>query len=309
MPSRFLKLVNMELSNGTKSIGALVENDRKVVDLCALEPNIPRDMKSFLNGGMKLLNLASHTLNQNISTNSIEISQVRVKAPIYDPEKIICIGLNYKEHAIETKMPFPSEPIVFSKYSNCIVGPNDNILAPRSILKDELDYEVELVVVMGREARNVSKEEALEFVAGYTVGNDVSARDWQLKRSGTQWMLGKTFDTFAPIGPAILVNPLMLANNSGACANDFDPNSLNVKCTVNGNVLQNSNTKEFIFNIQEVISHLSKVMTLKPGDIIFTGTPSGVGLGKSPPVYLKNGDIVTCEIENIGQLVNKVKDI
>ncbi|KAM9978113.1 hypothetical protein ACTFIY_011890 [Dictyostelium cf. discoideum] len=284
----------------SKRLGALLENS--IIDLCSADKSIPNDMRSFLS--LNSTDKWSKVINviNNINNRRIPIENCKIKAPI-EPGKIICIGLNYKEHANEANMAIPKEPIVFSKFDNAICGPNDSIIKP--VESDEVDYEVELVVVIGKQAKNVSESDALQYVAGYTVGNDVSARDWQLRKNNSQWLLGKTFDTFAPIGPSIVINPEVAALSDDTY---FNPNNLSIKCTLNGQVVQNSTTKEFIFNIETVVSYLSKLFTLNPGDIIFTGTPSGVGFIRKPnPIFLKSGDVIKCEIEELGSLVNNVK--
>lgn len=180
-------------------------------------------------------------------------------------------------------------------------GTGDNIVKPKQT--QELDYEVELVLVIGKEGKNIPRAEALQYVGGYTVGNDVSARDWQIKKPGGQWMLGKTWDTFAPIGPSILLNPLLLSSTD-----PFNPNNLGVRCILNGTTVQNSNTREFIFDVGTMIEYISQIVTLKPGDLIFTGTPHGVGMGRKPQLWMKAGDIVQCEIDDLGTISNTVVD-
>eukprot|EP01110_Echinostelium_bisporum_P012250 TRINITY_DN6632_c0_g1_i1.p1 TRINITY_DN6632_c0_g1~~TRINITY_DN6632_c0_g1_i1.p1 ORF type:complete len:311 (-),score=81.66 TRINITY_DN6632_c0_g1_i1:53-862(-) len=231
--------------------------------------------------------------------NKIPLSEVALKAPIKNPEKIICVGLNYRDHAIESNMPIPSEPVFFSKWPNTLTGTNQIVIKPNET--EQLDYEVELVVVIGKRGKNIPESEALQYVAGYTVGNDISARDWQLKKSAGQWILGKSWDTFAPIGPAITVNPLLLDPNT-----TFDPNNLGLRCILNGQTVQNGTTKEFIFNVQAVIAYISKIATLNPGDLIFTGTPPGVGMGRKPQLWLQPKDTVVCEIDELGSITNKI---
>jgi 2-keto-4-pentenoate hydratase/2-oxohepta-3-ene-1,7-dioic acid hydratase in catechol pathway len=205
--------------------------------------------------------------------------------PVHRPEKIICIGLNYRDHAAESGMDLPKEPVFFNKYNNALVGASGPVILPSNAT--QVDYEAELAVVIGRSAKRVSQEKAMEFVAGYTVMHDVSARDWQF-RTG-QWVSGKTFDTFAPIGP-YLVTPDEIP----------DPHALNIRLTLNGSVMQDSNTQNLIFRIPALISYLSHIFTLVPGDIISTGTPPGVGFARKPPVFLKDGDLVEISVENIG---------
>lgn len=219
-------------------------------------------------------------------------SSVRLAEPVKRPGKIICIGLNYRKHAEESGMAVPTEPVVFFKATSSIVGPNDQIVIPKNSKKT--DWEVELGVVIGKRANYVSEEDALDYVAGYVLHNDVSEREFQLERGG-QWVKGKSCDTFAPLGP-YLVTKDEVAN----------PNNLNLWLTLNGKKLQDGNTDDFIFNVQEVISYLSQYMSLMPGDIISTGTPEGVGFGFKPPFYLKEGDVIELGIEGLGQARQEV---
>jgi len=212
--------------------------------------------------------------------------EIRLGAPLVRPSKIVCVGLNYAQHAAESGMNVPEEPVLFFKASSAIVGPYDPIVIPKGSLKT--DWEVELAVVIGRKASYVNEEDALKYVAGYVLHNDVSERDFQLERSG-QWVKGKSCDTFAPIGSFI------------ATSEEIDnPNNLNLWLKLNGKIMQNSSTSDFIFNIQQVVSYISQFMTLLPGDLISTGTPFGVGLGLNPPRYLEDGDVVELGIEHLG---------
>lgn len=216
-------------------------------------------------------------------------------APLLNPPKIVAIGLNYIDHASESKMELPKSPLVFTKFRNSITGPKDEIVIPSQITK-EVDYEVELGVVIGKTAKNVSQEEALKYIFGYTVLNDISARDLQF--GDGQWVRGKSLDTFCPCGPVVVT------------ADEIsDPQNLELGCEVNGESLQNDNTKSMIFGVAELISKLSYSFTFEPGDIIATGTPSGVGFIRKPPIYLRDGDTVTTWIKGIGQLVNKVVEV
>jgi 2-keto-4-pentenoate hydratase/2-oxohepta-3-ene-1,7-dioic acid hydratase in catechol pathway len=219
--------------------------------------------------------------------------QVRLLAPVPRPPKIICIGLNYRDHAAESGATVPAEPILFSKYITAVIGPGEPIRLPAT--SREVDYEAELVVVIGRRGRDVPEADAMGFVAGYTCGNDVSARDYQLKKAGGQWMIGKTFDTFAPMGPA-LVTPDELG----------DPHQLPIRCLLNGETVQNSNTSQLIFGVPQLIAYLSHVFTLEVGDVVFTGTPAGVGFARKPPIFLKPDDVVEIRIDGVGSLRNPV---
>ena len=221
------------------------------------------------------------------------LTSVRLHAPIADPGKFICIGLNYKDHAAETGNPAPKEPPIFPKWNNAILDPGEPILRPRG--EKRLDWEVELGVVIGRTARHVSKERALEYVYGYTIINDASARDFQFLT--TQWSAGKIPDTLAPVGPYIADR-----------AEIPDPHVLDLKTWVNGTLMQNGSTRNFIFDVRYIIEYLSKIMTLSPGDLIATGTPAGVGFSRKPPITLQPGDTVRLEITGLGALENPVKD-
>lgn len=208
-----------------------------------------------------------------------------------------CLGLNYAQHAAETNMPLPQYPILFYKPVTAVAGPSDNIPVPQSAQEiPEVDYECELVAVIGKECREVSKENALEYVLGYCVGNDVSHRDWQIKRGGSQWGLGKGFDGWAPMGPGIVSSEVIK-----------DPQDLEIKTVLNGKEVQRSTTKDMVFGVAETISFLSQGTTLLPGDLIFTGTPQGVGMGRKPQVWLKDGDVVEVSLEGVGKCVNKVE--
>lgn len=213
-------------------------------------------------------------------------SEVRLGVPLVRPSKIVCVGLNYAKHAAESGMDIPQEPVLFFKATSALVGPNDNIIIPKG--SDKTDWEVELAIVIGAKASYVEETDALDHVAGYVLHNDVSERAFQLERSG-QWVKGKSCDTFAPVGPFIATKDEIA-----------DPNNLDLWLKLNGEMMQDSNTLDFIFNIQQVVSHISQFMTLLPGDIISTGTPFGVGLGLTPPKYLKAGDIVELGIEGLG---------
>ncbi|MCW3087709.1 MAG: hydrolase family protein, partial [Sediminibacterium sp.] len=203
------------------------------------------------------------------------------------PSKIVAIGLNYQDHVVETKLPLPAEPIIFLKATSALAGPDDTLQIPKNSVKT--DYEVELAIIIGQKASNIPEAEALKYVAGYSIINDYSEREWQLERTGGQWDKGKSADGFAPLGP-FLVTPDILG----------DPQQLNISLKVNGIIKQQSNTGKMIFTVARIISEVSKYMTLLPGDVIATGTPSGVGLGQKPQVFLKNGDVVELSIEKIG---------
>ena len=206
--------------------------------------------------------------------------------------KIICIGLNYRDHILETSASFPDRPVVFNKTTNALVRDGEPIRLPT--VSQRVDYEAELVAVIGKTAKNVTEAEALDYVAGYACGNDVSAREWQKEAPAGQWLLAKSFDTFAPLGPVVSAEQV------------GDPGNLGIELRLNGITMQKSNTSQLIFSVPNLISYISHVMTLEPDDVIYTGTPGGVGDGRIPPVYLKPGDVVEVEIEKIGVLRNPV---
>jgi 2-keto-4-pentenoate hydratase/2-oxohepta-3-ene-1,7-dioic acid hydratase in catechol pathway len=222
---------------------------------------------------------------------SEDAAAIRLLAPIPKPPKIICIGLNYRDHAAESNMAIPEVPTVFAKFSTAVTGPGHPVVLPRNSVKP--DYEAEFVVVIGKGGRHIPEEQWQDHVFGYTMMNDVSARDFQM--ATTQWMMGKTFDTFAPFGPAVVT------------ADEVpDPHALAISLTLSGEVMQNSSTANLIFRIPRIIAHLSSVFTLEPGDIIATGTPAGVGFARKPPRWLKPGDEMIVRVEGLGELINPV---
>jgi len=243
----------------------------------------------FLTGGDSALQ-AARSLFDRSDAEEIPTSDVQLLAPVLKPGKILCVGLNYRDHAIESNMPIPEVPTIFLKLPNAVTGLDADIILPRNSIQP--DYEAELAAVIGRGGKNIRAEDWESHVLGYTILNDVSARDVQLATS--QWTLGKSFDTFAPIGPAIVTTDEIR-----------DPHSLDIKLSIDGELLQHSNTKHLIFKIPQLIAHLSSVITLEPGDIISTGTPAGVGLGRNPKRWLKPGEEIVIEIERIGKLRNR----
>ena len=230
------------------------------------------------------------TLLKNAMADAFEdLSTVHLMAPILRPNKLLCVGLNYRDHAIESGMEIPKVPTIFSKFSSSIIGPGEKIVLPKK--SEKPDYEAEFALVIGKGGRHIPEDKWKDHVFGYTILNDVSARDYQL--ATTQWLMGKTFDTFAPMGPALVT------------ADEIsDPHNLDIKMTIGGEVLQNSNTKHLIFNIPTLIAYISSVCTLEPGDIISTGTPAGVGLGYKPPRWLKPGDECVVSVQELGELRN-----
>lgn len=282
-----MKLVTF-VSNGATRIGALIGEDR-VVDFSQADASLPKDMIGFLKGSKATQAVAQKAIDGG--AKSIALSEVKLLAPIPNPGKIICIGLNYSDHAAETGQPIPKYPIVFSKYSNTVIATGDKIVLPR--VSNEVDYEAELGFVIGKTARYVSAADALDYVAGYMPINDVSARDYQTRIS--QWTMGKTFDTFAPMGPALVTSDEIA-----------DAGNLKISLTINGEVLQDSNTNKLIFGIPQLVEALSEVMTLEAGDVVSTGTPPGVGMARNPKRYMKAGDVVNITIEGLGTLSNPV---
>ena len=250
---------------------------------------VPASTRAFLEGGAA----AEEAIASIKEWVTAPAASARLHAPINDPGKFICIGLNYRDHAEEANQPIPKEPPIFAKWSNAIIDPGEPILKPRG--SNQLDWEVELGVVIGRTARFVPQDKALDHVAGYTIINDVSARDFQF--IGSQWMAGKIPESFAPVGPYI-------ADRSEIP----DPHVLELRLWVNGKQMQSGNTKTFIFDVRYIVSYLSNLMTLSPGDLIATGTPPGVGFARKPPVFLQPGDTCRLEITGLGQIENPVKE-
>jgi 2-keto-4-pentenoate hydratase/2-oxohepta-3-ene-1,7-dioic acid hydratase in catechol pathway len=283
-----------------ESYGAL-SNDEKVVTCLpslakSMHKRLPIRLEAFVRMGERAVQNAEKLLKkaakQAIEKNSVPVSQIKLLAPIVHPPKIICLGLNYRDHAAEQNASIPDEPIIFLKPHTTIIGPNENIAKPKFV--KQLDYEAELAIVIGRKGKNIPVSEARKYIFGYTILNDVSARDIQFKDK--QWTRGKSFDTFAPTGPCITTESRMR-----------DTSNLRIRTWVDEELRQDSTTNNMVFNVYEVVHHLSKVMTLEPCDIIATGTPAGVGFAIKPgPKFLKNGSVVRIEIEGIGVLENKV---
>ncbi len=287
-----LKFVNFQLNNQIR-LGVKVKNG--IMDIAqvsnAYSLGVPNTIEQIIAAGKS----ATEKLQKYVENSLFLIDEENiVYAPcVTNPEKIICIGLNYLDHANESKMEMPLSPVVFSKFSNALAANKQEILLPSNA--KQFDYEAELVIVIGKTAKNVTIENAMSHIFGYTIGNDLSARDLQF-RTG-QWLLGKTCDSFAPIGPYLVTT------------DEIDPSNLEIICKVNGELRQQGNTKNMIFDCAYIVSYLSHHMTLKPGDIIFTGTPAGVILGypEGKRVWLKSGDEVSVSIKEIGTLINKLK--
>lgn len=278
-------IVRFKRSDG--SVGWGWKSPQGIQDVCAADDSLP---------------VSTCQLIQNWDSLQPRIvSLVKKLGPTDDPlellcpldctGKILCIGLNYRDHALETNAPIPDEPIVFSKASSSMIGPDVPIEVPQ--ISSQVDFEAELVVVVGKRLKKADPLEARQAIFGYTAGNDVSARDWQKGKPGKQWLLGKSFDTFAPIGPAIV-----------PAAAIPDPMNLRIQSRLNGQTMQDSSTQELIFAPEMLLSYISQVLTIQPGDVLFTGTPAGVGVARTPQVFLKPGDRFEVEIEGIGVLSN-----
>ena len=273
---------------GSVRIGA--QTDEGVVDFSQADPALPTDMVSLLAGGPNLLERAAAAAD-SFEAQRLGDGQIELLAPISDPPKMFGIGENYAAHAVETGNTPPEKVIVFAKYSTTIIGPNAAIILPK--VSHKVDYEAELGVVIGKAGRNIPPGRAFEHVVGYVPFHDVSARDYQLRTS--QWTLGKNFDTFSPMGPALVTADEIA-----------DPHNLRIRCRVNGETLQDANTGDMIFDIPTLIAELSSVMTLQVGDVIATGTPPGVGMARTPPLWLQPGDVAEVDIEGLGVLRNPV---
>ncbi|AMV37525.1 fumarylacetoacetate hydrolase family protein [Planctomyces sp. SH-PL62] len=283
-----MRFVTVETDRGPRACGVRNEG---YVDLNAADPGLPASVKAILALGPDGVRRAAEATAKAATT--IDPATVRLLPPIPDPQKVLCIGLNYRDHAIESGAEIPAEPVLFSKYPNTLIAHGEPIVLPPE--SAEVDFEAELVVVIGRGGRRIPRERALEHVGGYMPGHDVSARDWQLNKPAKQWTAGKTFDTFAPTGPAL------------TSADEIpDPQALGIRLRLNGETMQDSSTAQFIFGVAEVVSYLSNIMTLAPGDLIFTGTPPGVGMARKPPRWLKPGDVAEVEIDGLGTLQNPV---
>lgn len=285
-----MKLASILTPQGPRAALAVADG---YIDLHATDPGLPACMKSLLAASPAIRKAAAEVAT---CKNAVKYAANAVKLlpPVPNPGKILCIGLNYRDHAIEGGKAIPTEPVVFGKFSNTLIAHGEPIKLPK--VAEKVDYEAELVIVIGKTGKHIpNNDTAFQYVAGYTCGHDVSARDWQFRGEEKQWIIGKTFDTFAPIGP-VLVTTDELTN----------PHKLQIQLRLNGTTLQNSNTKEFIFGVPHLLWFLSQVVTLEPGDLIFTGTPPGVGIARKPQILLKPNDVAEVEIEGIGVLKNPV---
>ena len=278
----------MKLITFRRSTGAAPEPG--VLQKNAVYPLTPlgyADAESFIAAGEKAL---ASTQAMTSQSASVPLSSVQLLSPLLHPQRIFCVGLNYQDHATESKMAVQAVPTIFMKLPSAITGPDSDIVLPNN--STQPDYEAELAVVIGRSARNVTRDNWRQYVFGYTILNDVSARDVQLATS--QWTLGKSFPTFCPIGPCVVTADELK-----------DPHSLDVRLTIDGETMQQANTRDLIFDIPAVLGYISAIVPLEPGDIVSTGTPQGVGLGRTPPRWMRPGEEVVIEISGIGRLVNK----
>lgn len=295
--SRIAAIENRKLIDLHAAFKAKLTSEGKLRPAQIAEAYIPKDMNGFLQGGTESLNLAKDAVAYALKNESpvkliFEEDEVKIEAPVRSPGKIVCVGHNYREHILEMKREVPPYPVVFAKFANTVIGPQDDI--PFYPISEQLDYEAEFAFVIGKRARNVSQEDSLDYVAGYTIVNDVTYRD--IQRRTLQWLQGKTVDGSAPMGPW-----LMTADEI------TDPSGLDIVLTVNGEKRQHSNTANLVFSVQYLVEFLSELMTLEPGDVILTGTPGGVGVARNPQVFLKDGDIVRIEVDQVGVLENRVK--
>jgi len=306
-----MKLVNYKMKHRLGSWRIGFSDNEKVIDIQdtykkmliskqetdlanAIEFVLPADPNQFFTIGSSAIEKAKEVdayYQQEGEVTFFSREDIILGTPIPEPSKIICVGKNYADHAAEMNSDIPEYPVLFAKFSNALIGPEERI--EKSAATKKLDYEVELGIVIGREASQVNRNEAYNYIAGYTIGNDISARDLQMQTP--QWLQGKTLDKSTPIGPWVVTSDEIR-----------DPSQLTIRSIVNGEERQSSNTAQLIFNIPFLIEFISGLITLKPGDIILTGTPDGVGVGMNPPKFLNDGDMVTVEIENVGQMENRV---
>lgn len=285
-----MKLVTFQPAGAAPQLGVVV-GDRVINLATASHGRLPNDMRAFLELGEPALALAQEIAGRSAEGHAVPLDSVKLNAPIANPSKVVAIGLNYMDHVREQGIKPPTLAVMFTKYPSSIVGPGDEIRWDPEIT-NKVDFEAELAFVVGKTARHVSEADAFDYIAGYTNCHDVSARDLQLEK-GDQWIMGKSLDTFCPLGPYLVTKDEV-----------GDPHNLGIRCLVNGEALQDSSTKELVFNIPYIVAYLSKNFTLYPGDVVTTGTPDGVGAFRKPPVFLKHGDVVTVEVDGLGQLTN-----
>jgi 2-keto-4-pentenoate hydratase/2-oxohepta-3-ene-1,7-dioic acid hydratase in catechol pathway len=284
-----MRLATIETWAGPRA--ALVVGE-SLIDIHATEPDLSPNLRHLLEGGLQTMQAVAGLANHPKATR-YALAQAKFHAPIVDPRKIICVGLNYRDHAAEANMKAPDHPVLFLRVNTTLVGHGQPLICPK--VSGQFDYEAELVAVIGRKGRNIPKAKALSYVAGYSVFNEGSIRDYQMRTS--QWTVGKNFDGSGGFGPAIVTSDELPPGGKG----------LKIQCRLNGQTLQESNTSYMIFDTETLVAACSEAITLEPGDIIVTGSPSGVGFVRKPPVFMKPGDSCEIEIENVGLLVNPIK--
>lgn len=299
--SRIGAQLNEQVVDLNRAYRAALQATGNEEELVVADLRVPTDMVRFLHGGESSLKAAEHALDfaqrtlaekqgaLNIQEIVYALDQVVLLPPVLHPSKVVCLGLNYRDHAAESGMAVPDYPVLFHKVAGSLIGHNQPIVIPRS--SHQVDYEAELAIIIGRRGKYIAEDEALRYIAGYTIANDVSARDLQFRTS--QWTTGKMLDTFAPLGPALVTRDEVPK-----------PHTLAIKTILNGQVMQDGNTAEMIFRVPFIVSYLSEICTLEPGDVILTGTPPGIGNARKPPVFMQPGDTVTVEIEPLGKLTN-----
>ena len=283
-----MKFISFRRAGGPTKVGVLFED--RVVSLAGAGF---ADIFAVLAGGALARAKVDNWVYEPADEDVLPLSSVKLLAPVPRPPKFICVGLNYRDHAAEAGMEIPKVPTIFSKFSNVVIGPGDPIVLPHNSTRP--DYEAELAFVIGQGGRHIAAQNWREHVFGYTIVNDVSARDFQM--ATTQWLMGKTFDTFAPMGPALVTEDEIP-----------DPHALDISLEIGGETLQSSNTRELIFQIPEIVAHISSVVTLEAGDVVATGTPAGVGFARKPPRFLKAGDEVVIRVQGLGELRNPCVD-
>jgi acylpyruvate hydrolase len=295
--------LNEQIIDLNRAYRAVLYAEGNQDELAVADLRVPTDMIGLLQGGepsLKAAQQAAAFVQSQLATEASALStqgilyaqeQVALLPPVLRPGKVICLGLNYRDHAAEAGMAIPTYPILFHKVAGSLIGHQQSIVIPR--ISKQVDYEAELALIIGKRGKYIPETEALTYVAGYTIANDVSARDLQFRTS--QWTSGKMLDTFGPLGPALVTRDEV-----------SDPQNLSIKTVLNGQVMQDSNTAEMIFPLPFIINYVSQICTLEPGDVLMTGTPPGIGNVRTPPVFMKAGDRVTIEIECLGSLSNPV---
>lgn len=286
-----MKLITYQSDTGPK-LGAIV--DDRAIDLCAVDDTLPATMMDLLAAGEAgMAQAATAVASADAATHGQPLEEVTLLPPVVRPGKVIALGRNYAAHAKEGGAEPPEYPMLFHKTATSLIGHGGTVRIPAGT--NRVDYEAELAVIIGKVCKNVEEADAFDYIAGYTVANDITARDWQ--RLTTQFTAGKMVDTFGPLGPALVTKD-----------EAPDPANMSVKSILNGQMMQDGNTKMMIFSVPFIVSYISKISTLEPGDVILTGTPEGVGYARKPPIYMKDGDVITIEVEGLGTLTNPLVD-